>query len=247
MESLNVNEKYHLHSKIQKKIITNKNFTYRILLQIIDRYVSTKKKIADLGSGVGTLDFYLASRGNFISGFEYSKIAVKIAKMNAINFRLNNKIKYSRVDINKINNDNSFDVVLMTEVIEHVLDDQKVLKLANKILKKNGIIIITTRSSNALLFTTGFSKLHDKNVGHIRRYTFSSLKKIVKENKFELLEKGKTEGLLRDILFSYPIFGSQIVRMANKFALISDLLTIVDNITLKLFGESQIYIVAKKC
>jgi 2-polyprenyl-3-methyl-5-hydroxy-6-metoxy-1,4-benzoquinol methylase len=247
MNPLNVNEKYHLHSKIQKRVITDKNFTYRILLSIINKYINTKKKIADLGSGVGTLDFYLASRGNHISGFEYSESAVKTAIISANKLKLSENIKYSRVDIANINKSDTFDIVLMTEVIEHMVDDVGIIKLAYKMLKMNGIIIISTRSSDAPLFKIGFSEVHDENVGHLRRYTTSELEKIINKNGFKLLEKGKSEGLLRDVIFSYPKFGSQIVRVANKFSLISDLLTVIDNLTLRLFGAAQIFIVAKKC
>ena len=247
MNLSNVNEKYHLYSKIQKKVITDKNFTYRILLSILNKYINTKKKIADLGSGVGTLDFYLASRGNFISGFEYSESAVKTAIINANKLKLNENIKYSRTNIADIDKPDTFDIVLMTEVIEHMVDDVGIIKLAYKMLKMNGIIIITTRSSKAPLFRAGLSELHDKNVGHLRRYTNTNLEKIVNKSGFILLEKGNTEGLLRDILFSYPKFGGQIIRVANKCALISDMLTIVDNLTLRLFGAAQIFIVAQKC
>jgi hypothetical protein len=65
-------------------------------------------------------------------------------------------------------------------------------------------------------------------------------------SKLKVSEQGEMEGLLSDFLFSYPSFGSQIVRVANKFGFFSDFLTLLDWMFLKIFGPSQVYIVAKR-
>lgn len=247
MDLENVNEKYHSKSKIQKRIITHKNFTYRILVQIIDRYIGRGEKIVDFGSGVGTLDFYLASRGNCVTGIDFSKIAINTAKLNSRALGVEKNVRYFRRELPFANIPGKHDSVLMTEVIEHLPDEDVVLKAANKVLKKNGILIISTRSLNAPLYRLNLTKLHDRRVGHLRRYTIGKLGRIVTMAGFKVIEKGGREGLLRDFLFSFPLFGSPIIRLANKFNLVSDFLTFVDNIFLKIFSESQVYLVARKC
>ncbi len=50
-------------------------------------------------------------------------------------------------DIIKIFDDNSFDIVVSTELLEHVKDWRKVIANFKNICKPNGIILITTRSN----------------------------------------------------------------------------------------------------
>jgi cyclopropane fatty-acyl-phospholipid synthase-like methyltransferase len=201
--------------------------------------------IVDLGCGVGTLDFYLASKGIRVVGIDASEIAIRAAKVNAKALNLSSKTKFIKQDLNK-KISGKYDAALLTEVIEHLENEEEVLRLSNKLLKKGGLLIISTRASSAPLYKFNLAKLHDKRVGHIRRYTINKLNELVLAAGFKVVEKGKAEGLLRDFLFSFPKIGSQIVRMANKFGAVSDSLMFVDNICVKMFGESQIYLVAKK-
>ena len=55
-------------------------FTYRHLIRILKPYLPKVKKILDIGSGVGTIDFYLASKGKEVTGIEISKSAVELAR-----------------------------------------------------------------------------------------------------------------------------------------------------------------------
>ncbi len=242
----NINEQYHMGSKLQKRVISKKNFTYRTLVSIIDRHIKKGMSVIDFGSGVGTLDFYLASRGCDIYGIDFSQIAVDMSKRNAKNLNLANKTKFVKGDLAKVKAPGIYDALLMTEVIEHLPNEKLILDTAYKKLKKGGLIIVSTRSKNAPLKKIGLVKNHDKHVGHLHRYTTMRLEKLAKASKFTIIEKGMNEGLLKDFLFSYPKIGSQIVRVANKFGLFSDLLEIIDRIFIKVFGMSQVYIVAKK-
>lgn len=60
---------------------------------------------------------------------------------------------------------------------------------------------------------------------------------------FDILETRKTEGVLRNFLFLNPIAG-KFVRFVRFF--VSDLITFLDNISLYIFGESQIFVVLRK-
>lgn len=245
-EIIKLNETYHQGDKVQKRIITPKNYTYRTLVDVLDRYIKREDKILDLGCGVGTLDFYLASKGNYVTGIDQSEIAVNMARRNSQVLGLDKNITYFRKNIFKFNTKKKFNDVLMLEVIEHLPDDDKAFVIARKLLNKNDLLFISTRSARAPLSRIGFTKKHDKRVGHLRRYTLEGLEKIVKSLGFAITYKSKTEGFSKELLFSYPKFGSPIVRIANRFALVSDLLNFFDNIFLKLFGESQLVIVARK-
>ncbi|MDX2190309.1 MAG: class I SAM-dependent methyltransferase [Bacteroidota bacterium] len=66
--------------------------------------------------------------------------------------------------------DNSFDVVVAFQVIEHIQNDQLFIKEISRVLKPGGKLILTT--PNIALTLT-------RNPWHEREYTFDSLKKLV--------------------------------------------------------------------
>lgn len=80
-------------------------------------------------------------------------------------------------DIDKHFKPESFDSVLCTEVLEHTVNDQKVISNINKILKKDGALII----SAPYTYVTHEAP-HD-----YRRYTYYGLKDILEINNFEVL------------------------------------------------------------
>ena len=240
-----INESYHKGDKLQKRIITPKNYTYRTLVEVLDKYIKGKNNILDLGCGVGTLDFYLASKGNLVTGVDQSTIAINMARKNAKALGVEKNTKYFQKNILGFESKEKFDAVMLFEIIEHLPDDAKAIVKAQKLLKKNGLLFISTRSINAPLTRIGITKKHDKRVGHLRRYTLEGLAKIISNSGFRNEYKSKIEGFSKELIFSYP-FGAYFIRLANKFGIVSDVLTFFDNLLFKLFGESQLIIIAKK-
>lgn len=237
-------ENYHRRRLLPKRIITPKNFTYRHIIAALDRYCRGKT-VLDFGSGVGTLSLYLASQGKQVTGVEISQKAVRIAQKSAQLFNLTGQVKFLRVDIFKTGLKQKFDFVICSEVLEHLADDGRAVEKIFQLLKPNGRVLISVPSLNAPLIKTGAIKPFDAWSGHLRRYTMNSLTLLLNQHRFQVIYSKKNEGLVRDALFVFPQIGSQIVRLANHFSLFSDLITLIDNQFLKLFGESQIIIVAK--
>ena len=68
---------------------------------------------------------------------------------------------------------------------------------------------------------------------------------LLRDAGLKIIETRKTEGIFRNFLF-YNRLGRLPLRLANRFWIVSDVFTFIDNITLKLFGESQLIVVAQK-
>lgn len=239
-----LHEEYHSATKFSKRIISSKNFTYRLILAVIDKHIKKPfKNVLDIGCGAGTLSFYIASKKFTVTGIDISQKAIYECKKSATLLGLKNIsfVRSSFPDEIKINK--KFNAIIFTEVIEHLIDDLLAIKKINKLLKPSGILILSTPSINAPLHKLGLTKKFDEEVGHIRRYTLDQLKKLLLENDFKIIEIIKIEGILRNFLFVNPYAG-KLVRYVNFFA--SDFVTIIDNISLKLFGESNYIIVARK-
>ena len=75
--------------------------------------------------------------------------------------------KVDVVDLNYCSlpyDDNFFDAITFTEVIEHLEDHRKILKEINRVLKKDGVLIVTTPNilnlkSRVRFFLVGFYNL----------------------------------------------------------------------------------------
>lgn len=67
----------------------------------------------------------------------------------------------------------SFDGIITVEVIEHVPEDEKFVKNASKVLKKNGFLILTTPNGDAIPCKG--------NPDHIRHYTKLELENLLKK------------------------------------------------------------------
>lgn len=239
-----IHEKYHRKTSKQNRIISKRNFTYRILIpQIENSLNSSIKKVLDIGCGAGTLCLYLAHKGYYVTGIDISEKAIKECKESAAVLDLSNKTKFLTGNFQTKKIAKKFDLIIFTEVIEHIENDRLALKKIYDLLNKNGLLILSTPSQNAPLYRLGLLKKFDREVGHLRRYQLNELSRLMKEEGFKIVETSKSEGILRNFLFTNPVAGKSI-RVINKVG--GNFVTFVDNISLKLFGESQLFIVAKK-
>lgn len=236
-------ELFHKDTKSQISIIDTNNFTYRVILPVVNKYIGTKKKILDIGCGAGTLCFYIASKGNSVTGIDISKKAINACEMSAKNLSLASKTSFKVLTFPQEMPKGKFDVVILTEVLEHLEEDKLALRKIYNLLSKNGIAIISTPSKNAPLYKLGLLKKFDERVGHLRRYTMEELIKMCSSVGFEVLETRKEEGIVRNFLFTNFVAG-KLLRVVRGF--MTDIVTGIDTIACKLFGESDIFIIVRK-
>lgn len=237
-------DNFHDKTKSQHRVISRNNFTYRHTIYFIDKYLINKnKRVVDIGCGAGTLCFYIAKRVNFVLGLDISPKAIVACKESSRILGLSKIIRFKVTDFPNEPLNEKFDVVIFTEVIEHIKNDNIALKSIYNMLNKGGIVIISTPSLNAPLYKLGYAKGFDRKVGHFRRYTLEGLSNQCRENGFNILESKKVEGVLRNFLFINPV-GGKLIRTIKFF--LSDVVTYLDNLLIPIFGESNIVIVAQK-
>ncbi|WP_299493971.1 bifunctional 2-polyprenyl-6-hydroxyphenol methylase/3-demethylubiquinol 3-O-methyltransferase UbiG [uncultured Shewanella sp.] len=108
-----------------------------------------KINILDIGCGAGLLAEPLAAQGAHVTGIDASAINIEIAKQHAAakNIEINyshclaeNLIKEGR---NKASVD-GYDVILNTEVIEHVTEKNKLIDTCCQLLNPEGLLIMAT-------------------------------------------------------------------------------------------------------
>ncbi len=143
----------------------------------LTRYKSVIKKILDIGSGTGGMTNYM-SRFGAVTGIEKNHLALSLSKKRNIN------VVYGVAE--KLNfKNNTFDLVTIFDVLYHknVSDESKVLKEAYRVLKPNGLILIT---DSAHSFLKG---PHDIATHGLRRYSLTQMAEVVENANFEIVKK----------------------------------------------------------
>jgi 2-polyprenyl-3-methyl-5-hydroxy-6-metoxy-1,4-benzoquinol methylase len=237
-------ERYHLKPKLQKRIISENNFTYRNIFGLFKKYLKSSMTVLDIGCGTGTIDLYLASKGFRVTGIDISVKAIDMAIKNAKNLGQSSRTQFMVSEFPKTRIVQKYDAVICTEVLEHLKNDGDAVKFIFNLLKSGGIAIFSSPSTNSTLYRMKLTKKHDNDVGHLRRYAASAFTQMIKDAGFQIKVVKKIQSIFREAIFIFPVFGI-LVRIANKIGFASDLFTGLDNLFLPL-GESDIIVVAKK-
>ncbi len=238
-------EEFHKKTKEQKSLLKKSNFTYHIIIEILDKYIKEsqgKKNILDIGCGSGTISVYLASKKYNVTGIDISQTAINSCSRSANILGIKN-LRFKQMNFPQEYPNTKYDIIVCFEVLEHLRNDKLALRTVFKLLKRNGILILSTPSSNAPLHRLGYTKSFDERVGHLRRYKLEELVDEFIDVGFVVLETRKTEGLLRNFLFINPIAGKSIRFL--KFPLYY-VFNFFDKLFLTIFGESDLFIVAEK-
>lgn len=236
-------ESYHKKIKLQKRIISVKDFTYKNILSKVVRYIPKSVNALDIGSATGTVSFFLASKGLRVDGIELSSNAVRYANLNKVHFSLSN-VNFINTSIEKYKSSKKYDLITCFEVLEHIKDDKKCLEKISNYMDKRSILMISVPSKNAPLYKLGLLEYFDRRVGHLRRYSIDDLRNILNLTGFDIINEYKTEGLFRNLMFTNNLF-SFLIKF-TRFTFINNLISFIDNKSIAFFGESQLILVCKK-
>ena len=135
----------HLFNPARIKFIKEK-LIYHFKLDSNKQKPLEKLKILDIGSGGGLLCEPLHRLGANVTGIDASNKNIEVAKLHAKEMNLN--IKYIHSSPENINLKNEFDVILCMEVVEHVSNLDLFIEKCSGLIKKNGIIFISTINKN---------------------------------------------------------------------------------------------------
>ena len=194
--------------------------------------------LLDIGCGVGDFLLYAKEKGCDITGIEPNNDARKIAEK-----KLNCKI-LSPEELQNIP-DNAFDVVTMWHVLEHVADLKTEIHHLQRILRKDGRLIVALpnhKSYDAEYYKEKWAAYDVPR--HLNHFSQTSIRNIFKETKLQLIDTK----LLKWDSFYISMLSEQYMNKKNSF--IKGLLTgWKSNIKAKKSGEwsSLVYIFAMSC
>lgn len=143
-------------------------------------YVPTNVRVLDIGCGFCQSLGYYKNRGCDVYGVEADQNVKKIAD------KLGFRVKIGLFDPSDYQ-DQFFDYVTMDQVIEHAANPWELFKGVNRILKKNGLFILSSPNSNgwgAKIFMKKWINWHAPY--HLHFFSKESLNLIAKRTGFEL-------------------------------------------------------------
>ena len=107
-----------------------------ILQDFLNKNTLSSLRLLDVGSSTGIIDNFLADHFSEVTGIDIDKEAIQYAQQT---FRKHN-LKFKVDDLMGLSfSDNTFDVVVCTQIYEHVPDARTMMKEIFRVLKPGGI------------------------------------------------------------------------------------------------------------
>lgn len=173
-------------------------------------------KILDAGSGFGQYVWRLASLGK---GWEITGLDIKSEQINDCNrffgrVKMNNRIKFKEADLLNFNESSIYNLILSVDVMEHIEEDELVMKNLHRALKPGGILMISTPSDQG-----GSDTLHH----HTKDGTHGFIDEHVRDgyNIDEIGEKLLRAGFSRTkVRYTYGKPGKTAWKLTMKFPIL---------------------------
>ncbi len=238
-ESATINEYYVDH--YAKYLEDTKEFLDPRLKLVLDLFQNQKPtRILDIGCGNGKFASLLGKTTNArVTGIDVSEAAVALA---------GKRIEAYRVDVGGDVypfDDGYFDSVFCGEVIEHLFDTDHLLDEINRVMADDGFCVLTTPNLaawyNRISLALGYQPFYTEvsihhnvgkltkkggltSTGHIRGFTYRSLRELLKEHNFIIIKAFGIHdphipsplSLIDRIASLHPSMGSDIVVKFKK-------------------------------
>ena len=185
--------------QLKQSEIRDRRLLFQVVRELKSRFGESEiGRVVELGGGNGT---------NLLLLKKYLNISEAISIDLFSPQARSPKIAYRTGSIEDLSEfqDDSVDLVLMLEVIEHLVDPDLVTSQVRRILRSDGVLLITTPNlsalSNRLMLLAGYLPLgmevstkrafgrpvvEGKVVGHLRVYTFNALLEFIRYYGFEI-------------------------------------------------------------
>ncbi|MCZ6721550.1 MAG: class I SAM-dependent methyltransferase [Proteobacteria bacterium] len=182
---------------------------------VLDRWLWLRRRLPktrnndwllDAGCGSGAFSNSAARRGYKVIGVNFDTAEVEKARQRAVSIG-SDQAQFREVDLRRLDEHhdlkNTFDVVVCTETIEHIIDDLKVMRDLNECLKMGGRLLLTAPYYYYIAVTPeemGPVSVEETG-GHVRRgYTPAMLIELCRESGYVVEEISYCTGFLSHML-----------------------------------------------
>src|SRR3989344_2805355 len=182
-----------LASAVEERFNSNyplRKYVHRTQLSSFLNYISEGQKVLDAGCGEGILAVLMAKKGALVTACDISIPNIENAKKFAQTESVGNKIRFLCADIEALPfEDNSFDVVVSSHILEHIPNFHKGLDEVRRVSKYKVIIGLPT-----CLNLCAMSLLGGEEYWYLRKKSFIALPKGIGRVAWNIFKDGVDEG-----------------------------------------------------
>jgi methionine biosynthesis protein MetW len=165
-------------------------------------------KVLDVGCGAGNLGLGLKEKRCQAWGMDISEESVRKSRR-----KISNVFRVDLEEADKWPFTQKFDYVVLADILEHLRNPEKVLKLAKKHLKSNGRIVVSIPNvafvSIRLQLLMGKFEYTDWGIcdsTHVHFYTLESISKLLKDAGFSITSvEGFPLTIRKFVWLTYPL------------------------------------------
>jgi len=134
------------HWKEMERSLVRRNAVLSARYQFILRNLPpSPKRVLDIGCGDGYLSCKMAEIGHFVHGCDTSETGLQWARTMADRMALNGRTEFLHMGPYETGLDaESFELVVLADVLEHVMDPGRLLQEARRVLTADGLLLLST-------------------------------------------------------------------------------------------------------
>jgi len=155
------------------------------VIKLIGRHLPLRSRLLDVGCASGDIAIELAIRGYRVHGIDFEPERLKRAQRLAEKY--SQEVTFTQSSFDDLDQREAFDGIILGEVLEHFSDPGAMLRKTERILNKEGKIIITTPNMLSLNNRLKFFLLGifpDNNPEHKFYFDNRRLKEVIDETNF---------------------------------------------------------------
>lgn len=183
-EYYNTGSAYSLDYSIAGETQGERAQDYIVVLDMIQPYINYESKILEIGCAKGGLCRFLMDKGyKHVQAIEPSIECVKLAKNSGIDCIHGDSF------IDNPSFYNKFDLIILSEVAEHIFDFKESMLNIRNMLKPNGLLFVETPDVNNYCNTKrDFTPYFFFNYEHINHFSKEAFLNVSKLYNFEMIE-----------------------------------------------------------
>jgi 2-polyprenyl-3-methyl-5-hydroxy-6-metoxy-1,4-benzoquinol methylase len=178
---------FHDKSQVTDDFLNRRRTLHDVMFEVILNRIGApppQGRLLDLGCGAGTFLQHAQRAGWQVEGWEVSPYAAQFAREH-----LGLSVRTGPMDLDQVAAE-SFEVVTMFDVIEHVYDPKQTLRNVYRVLKPRGRIVLTTPNFAGVTFRL-FGRRHygldtsERGLGHVTFFTRVTLEAFLESAGFD--------------------------------------------------------------